>query len=152
MLCCLLSSTHSASSGAILSTTAYHNVWWSSSRSSVTSSLKRYCDTESKIGYTYTYRRPIKQFIVFAQAVAYLIPEELFKMELEEGVERVQITITVLRTLKQLFHKYRQRLPKYFRHNQTIKLWDFPASLVFQRLDHIMERLLMIEVPESTSV
>lgn len=88
----------------------------------------------------------LNQFIVFLQAFAYLIPEELFKMELEEGVERVQITISVLRTLKQLFHTHQQQISKYFRHNQTIKLWDFPASLVFQRLDRIMERLLMIEV------
>uniref|UniRef100_A0A3Q1K2D2 Dynein axonemal heavy chain 11 n=1 Tax=Anabas testudineus TaxID=64144 RepID=A0A3Q1K2D2_ANATE len=83
--------------------------------------------------------------LIIDKAFAYLIPEELFKMELEEGVERVQITISVLRTLKQLFHTHQQQISKYFRHNQTIKLWDFPASLVFQRLDRIMERLLMIE-------
>lgn len=89
---------------------------------------------------------------VCIQASAYLIPEELFKMELEEGVERVQITISVLRTLKQLFHSHRQRIPKYYRHSQDVKLWDFPATLVFQRSDRIMERLLMIEVHEMTSI
>lgn len=89
---------------------------------------------------------------VCIQAFAYLIPEELFKMELEEGVERVQITISVLRTFKQLFHTHRQRIPKYYRHTQTIKLWDFPATLVFQRSDRIMERLLMIEVHGLTSI
>uniref|UniRef100_A0A3B4UNK9 Dynein axonemal heavy chain 11 n=1 Tax=Seriola dumerili TaxID=41447 RepID=A0A3B4UNK9_SERDU len=83
--------------------------------------------------------------LIIEKAFAYLIPEELFKMELEEGVERVQITISVLRTFKQLFHAHRQRIPKYYRHSQTIKLWDFPATLVFQRSDRIMERLLMIE-------
>ena len=80
------------------------------------------------------------------QVFAYLIPEELFKMELEEGVERIQTTISVLHTFKQLFHTHRQQIPEYYRHSQTIKLWDFPASLVFQRSDRIMERLLMIEV------
>uniref|UniRef100_A0A671Z105 Dynein axonemal heavy chain 11 n=1 Tax=Sparus aurata TaxID=8175 RepID=A0A671Z105_SPAAU len=83
--------------------------------------------------------------LIIEKAFAYLIPEELFKMELEEGVERVQITISVLHTFKQLFHTYRQRIPKYYRHTQTIKLWDFPATLVFQRSDCIMDRLLMIE-------
>uniref|UniRef100_A0A4W6EWQ5 Dynein axonemal heavy chain 11 n=1 Tax=Lates calcarifer TaxID=8187 RepID=A0A4W6EWQ5_LATCA len=83
--------------------------------------------------------------LIIEKAFAYLIPEELFKMELEEGVERVQITISVLRTFKQLFHTYRQRIPEYYRRSQTIKLWDFPATLVFQRSDRIMERLLMIE-------
>lgn len=73
-------------------------------------------------------------------------------MELEEGMERVQITISVLRTFKQLFHTHRQRIPKYYRHSQTIKLWDFPATLVFQRSERIMERLLMIEVNGLTGI
>ncbi|TKS79999.1 Dynein heavy chain 11, axonemal [Collichthys lucidus] len=83
--------------------------------------------------------------MIIEKAFAYLIPEELFKMELEEGVERVQITISVLRTFKQLFHTHRQQIPKYYKDTETIKLWDFPATLVFQRSDRIMERLLMIE-------
>uniref|UniRef100_A0A667ZXX0 Dynein, axonemal, heavy polypeptide 9 like n=1 Tax=Myripristis murdjan TaxID=586833 RepID=A0A667ZXX0_9TELE len=78
-------------------------------------------------------------------AFAYLIPEELFKMELEEGVERVQMTISVLRSFKRLFHVHRQRIPQYYTHGQTIRLWDFPATLVFERTDRIMDRLLMIE-------
>lgn len=86
------------------------------------------------------------------QAFSYLIPEELFKMELEEGVERVHITISVLRNFKQLFHTHRQQIPKYYRPSQTIKLWDFPATLVFQHSDRIMERLLMIQVHGLTSV
>lgn len=67
-------------------------------------------------------------------------------MELEEGMERVQISISVLRTFKKLFHTYREQIPKYYKHSQSIKLWDFPVKLVFQRSDCIMERLLMIEV------
>lgn len=85
-------------------------------------------------------------FVCTLQAFAYLIPEELFKMELEEGVERVQITISILRTFKQLFHTHRQQIPKYYKYNEAIKQWDFPSSLVFKRSDRIMERLLMIEV------
>lgn len=71
-------------------------------------------------------------------------------MELEEGLQRVQITISVLRTFKQLFHTYRQRVPEYYKRGQVIKQWDFPAALVFERSDHIMKRLLMIEVSEVT--
>lgn len=85
------------------------------------------------------------------QAFAYLIPEELFKMELEEGMERVQISIAVLRTFKKLFHTYREQIPRYYKHSQNIKLWDFPATLVFQRSDLIMERLLMVEVCNASS-
>uniref|UniRef100_A0A8C6TCK7 Dynein heavy chain tail domain-containing protein n=1 Tax=Neogobius melanostomus TaxID=47308 RepID=A0A8C6TCK7_9GOBI len=84
--------------------------------------------------------------LIIEKAFAYLIPEELFKMELEEGVERVQITISVLQTFKQLFHTYRQKVPQYYKYSHLVKLWDFPASLVFQRTDRIMGRLHMIEV------
>lgn len=83
---------------------------------------------------------------VCVQAFAYLIPEELFKMEIEEGMERVRITISVMRAFKELFHTHRQQIPKYYRPTQAIKPWDFPATLVFQRSNCIMERLLMIEV------
>lgn len=67
-------------------------------------------------------------------------------MEIEEGMERVQITISVMQTFKQLFHTHREQIPKYYKPTEVIKPWDFPATLVFQRSDHIMERLLMIEV------
>ncbi|KAK7945776.1 hypothetical protein WMY93_001504 [Mugilogobius chulae] len=89
----------------------------------------------------------LKEFcnLIIEKAFAYLIPEELFKMELEEGVERVQITISVLQTFKQLFHTYRQQVPQYYKYSHLVKLWDFPASLVFQRTDRIMERLHMVE-------
>lgn len=67
-------------------------------------------------------------------------------MEIEEGMERVQMTISMMRNFKQLFHTHRQQIPKYYKPTQAIKPWDFPATLVFQRSDRIMERLLMIEV------
>lgn len=88
----------------------------------------------------------MNQIACVSQAFAYLIPEELFKTELEEGMERVQISISVLRSFKKLFHIYRQQIPTYYKHEKDIKLWDFPATLVFKRSDCILERLLMIEV------
>lgn len=104
--------------------------------------MKRYSDAYLSMCEFVT---DLRTFLL-SQAFAYLIPEELFKMELEEGIERVQISITVLRTFKQLFHTYHQHIPKYYKRSQDIKLWDFPATLVFQRTDRIIERLLMIEV------
>uniref|UniRef100_A0A3B3Y630 AAA+ ATPase domain-containing protein n=1 Tax=Poecilia mexicana TaxID=48701 RepID=A0A3B3Y630_9TELE len=83
--------------------------------------------------------------LIIEKAFAYLIPEELFKMELEEGMERVRISVSVLRSFKKLFHVYRQQIPAYYKHEKDIKLWDFPATLVFKRSDCILERLLMIE-------
>ncbi|KAJ8349889.1 hypothetical protein SKAU_G00250190 [Synaphobranchus kaupii] len=79
------------------------------------------------------------------QAFAYLIPEELFKMELEEGMERVQQTIHVIRTFKRSFHQHRAKISQYGRGGTEVKPWDFPSTLVFHRTDCILQRLLMIE-------
>lgn len=81
--------------------------------------------------------------------MGYLIPEELFKMELEEGVERVQKALQVFRAFKHTFQQYRDRLSPmgpYSLSGRSVKPWDFPSQIIFQRIDRINERLLMIEV------
>nr|XP_054595116.1 dynein axonemal heavy chain 11 [Nothobranchius furzeri] len=83
--------------------------------------------------------------LIIEKAFGYLIPEELFKMELEEGMERVQISISILQTFKGQFRTYRQQIPSYYRNSQDVKLWDFPETLIFKRSDRILERLLMIK-------
>ncbi|KAI1899527.1 hypothetical protein AGOR_G00062710 [Albula goreensis] len=83
--------------------------------------------------------------LLIEKAFAYLIPEELFKMELEEGVERVQQTIQVIKSFKRTFHQHREKISQYYQGAGEVKPWDFPSSLVFQRTDCILERLLMIE-------
>lgn len=83
------------------------------------------------------------------QAIGYLIPEELFKMELEEGMERVQKTLHVFRAFKHTFQLYRAKLSPIGPYSQpgcSVKPWDFPLQIIFQRTDCINERLLMIEV------
>ncbi|XP_035988269.1 dynein heavy chain 11, axonemal-like, partial [Fundulus heteroclitus] len=117
---------------------------------STTSSFHTFCLIWSHSQYYCTPQRMVvllREFsnLIIEKAFAYLIPEELFKMELEEGMERVQISISVLRSFKGLFHTYRQQIPTYYKHEKNTKLWDFPATLIFKRLDCIMERLLMIE-------
>lgn len=85
------------------------------------------------------------------QAIAYLIPEELFKMELEEGVERVQRTLHVFQAFKHTYQLYRGRLSgmgPYSQQGRLVKPWDFPSQIIFQRTERITERLLMIEVSD----
>ncbi|MCJ8730075.1 hypothetical protein PDJAM_G00113410 [Pangasius djambal] len=86
--------------------------------------------------------------LLIDKAMVYLIPEELFKMELEEGVERVQRALQVFRAFKHTFQQYRDRLSPmgpYSHLGRSVKPWDFPSQLIFQRTDRINERLLMIE-------
>ncbi|KAL0966379.1 hypothetical protein UPYG_G00294600 [Umbra pygmaea] len=83
--------------------------------------------------------------LLIEKAFAYLIPEELFKMELEEGVDRVHVSISILQSFQRLFHTHRQRIPQYYKPGEAVKHWDFPSTLVFHRTDRILDRLLMIQ-------
>lgn len=86
---------------------------------------------------------------VVLQASVYLIPEELFKMELEEGMDRVRKAIQVFWAFKRSFQQHRDKLTPTGPYNQPglmVKPWDFPSELVFDHIDCIMERLRMIEV------
>lgn len=86
---------------------------------------------------------------VVLQASVYLIPEELFKMELEDGMDRVRKAIQVFWAFKHSFQQHRDKLTPigpYNRPGLTVKPWDFPSKLVFHHIDCIMERLRMIEV------
>ncbi|MGH0120379.1 UNVERIFIED_CONTAM: hypothetical protein FKN15_039182 [Acipenser sinensis] len=51
--------------------------------------------------------------LVIERAFAYLIPEELFKMEVEEGIEKVQQTIQTLKSFRKSFTQ-RQDEPELF--------------------------------------
>ncbi|TRY96398.1 hypothetical protein DNTS_010073 [Danionella cerebrum] len=86
--------------------------------------------------------------LLIEKASVYLIPEELFKMELEEGLERVHKSVQVFSAFKRSFQLSRDKLTPYGPYSRPgfrVKPWDFPPVLVFQRTDCIMERLRMIE-------
>ncbi|KAL2088082.1 hypothetical protein ACEWY4_016910 [Coilia grayii] len=86
--------------------------------------------------------------LLIDKAFAYLIPEELFKLELEEATERVQCALQVLCTYRRCFLLYRDKLTPTGPYSQsacTVKPWDFPSELVFHRTDRIVERLRMME-------
>uniref|UniRef100_A0A673MQT0 Dynein axonemal heavy chain 11 n=1 Tax=Sinocyclocheilus rhinocerous TaxID=307959 RepID=A0A673MQT0_9TELE len=86
--------------------------------------------------------------LLIDKASVYLIPEELFKMELEEGMDRVRKAIQVFWAFKRSFQQHQDKLTPtgpYNRPGLMVKPWDFPSELVFHRIDCIMERLRMIE-------
>uniref|UniRef100_A0A4X2M213 AAA+ ATPase domain-containing protein n=1 Tax=Vombatus ursinus TaxID=29139 RepID=A0A4X2M213_VOMUR len=79
------------------------------------------------------------------QAVTYLSQDELLKGEVEESLERVQVAISTLKTFKNTFFNYRERLASYFTRHQEIKPWDFQSHMVFWRFDSFFDRLMKLE-------
>ncbi|XP_063285477.1 dynein axonemal heavy chain 11-like [Pelobates fuscus] len=83
--------------------------------------------------------------LLIDRAINFLIPEEIFKMELEEGLERVQQTIQTFKSFKKTFSIYKDKISTSSTNLENVKMWDFPSNLVFYRFDSILERLLYIE-------
>ncbi|XP_064146127.1 dynein axonemal heavy chain 11 isoform X3 [Loxodonta africana] len=79
------------------------------------------------------------------EAIAYLSPEDLFKGEIEDSMEKVQIAIHILKTFRNSFFNYQKGLARYFTGNKELKPWDFQSHLVFCRFDKFLDRLMKIE-------
>ncbi|XP_072275197.1 dynein axonemal heavy chain 11-like [Pyxicephalus adspersus] len=75
----------------------------------------------------------------------FLISEEIFKMELEEGLERVQMVVQMFQCFKKTYLLYVEKVAIAAKNSERIQIWDFPSSLVFFRFDSVLERLLFIE-------
>lgn len=81
-----------------------------------------------------------------SQARRYLSPEELLKGETEDSLEKVQVAISVLKTFRNSFFKYRKGLSSYFTGNAEQRPWDFHSDLVLGRFNQFVDRLVKIEV------
>ncbi|KAM3917468.1 dynein axonemal heavy chain 11-like [Leptodactylus fuscus] len=75
----------------------------------------------------------------------FLLPEEIFKMELEEGLERVQMATEMFKCFKKTYTLYVEKVALCAANCDRIKVWDFPSNLVFFRFDSVLQRLQHIE-------
>uniref|UniRef100_A0A670HLE4 Dynein heavy chain tail domain-containing protein n=1 Tax=Podarcis muralis TaxID=64176 RepID=A0A670HLE4_PODMU len=83
--------------------------------------------------------------LLIDRAFSFLIPEEIFTMDLEEGMEKIKQTIQTFRMFKNTFSTCQEKLACDRRNDHSVKQWDFPSHLVFSRMDKILRRLLHIE-------
>ncbi|GCC24108.1 hypothetical protein chiPu_0002508 [Chiloscyllium punctatum] len=84
----------------------------------------------------------------------FLNPEELMKGlqgEIEEVLETIHMTISVLKKLYQVYDHKRSEMHTFFKDREP-KYWEFPSHLAFARLDRFMHRLQTIEEIFSTTV
>ncbi|XP_068007847.1 dynein axonemal heavy chain 9-like [Melanerpes formicivorus] len=83
--------------------------------------------------------------LLIQQAQLYLAPEELLRGEMEESLGKVQMVLSILNGFKESFEERRAQLHTYYEPGQEVRLWDFPATMVFARLDSFLRRLQMVE-------
>uniref|UniRef100_A0A452SUF2 Dynein heavy chain tail domain-containing protein n=1 Tax=Ursus americanus TaxID=9643 RepID=A0A452SUF2_URSAM len=83
--------------------------------------------------------------LLIQQASNYLSPEGLLRSEVEESQRKLHVAMDTLSFFKQVFQDRREHLRTYFRENQEVREWDFQSSLVFERLDGFLGRLLKVQ-------
>uniref|UniRef100_G1L0C1 Dynein heavy chain tail domain-containing protein n=1 Tax=Ailuropoda melanoleuca TaxID=9646 RepID=G1L0C1_AILME len=83
--------------------------------------------------------------LLIQQASNYLSPEGLLRSEVEESQRKLHVAVDTLSFFKQVFQDRREHLRTYFKENQEVREWDFQSSLVFERLDGFLGRLLKVQ-------
>ena len=82
--------------------------------------------------------------IIF-QCRNYLEPTEIFKGEVEETIEKVQIAVKILRAFRTIYEEHRAKLKDYFKDKESIE-WEFAPQLVFHRYDKFLGRVETVNV------
>ena len=69
----------------------------------------------------------------------------MLKGEVDESMEKVEITLAVIEAFKQCYLNHKAKLASYFKTSPVIK-WEFAPPLVFHRYDRFLERLKIVLV------
>ena len=72
-------------------------------------------------------------------------PTEIFKGEVEETIEKVQIAVKILRAFRNTYEEHREKLKDYFKDKEPIE-WEFAPQLVFHRYDKFLGRVETVSV------
>ncbi|NXD73362.1 DYH9 protein, partial [Eolophus roseicapillus] len=83
--------------------------------------------------------------LLIQRAMVYLCPEDLLKGEMEESLGKVQLVLSILNAFEEAFEERREKLHMYYGPGQEVREWEFPAVMVFARLDSFLKRLAMVE-------
>ena len=79
--------------------------------------------------------------LLIDMARTYLDPSSIFQIEVEEALDKVNISIRNLKEFKTTFQQFKAVVPTYFTEEKTPKTWEFQEALIFKRFDDFLERL-----------
>ena len=84
--------------------------------------------------------------LIIKRATDFLEPERLFKLEPEEGLEKIETCLGVLNAYFDSYEMHRLRVKKYFKNGLPSRGWEFTPKLAFSRYDRFVEKIKMIGV------
>ncbi|XP_024080369.1 dynein beta chain, ciliary-like, partial [Cimex lectularius] len=83
--------------------------------------------------------------LVIEQAKKYLDPSSIFQTDIDEALQRVQLSLFILKHFRKTFDDFKDKLPTYFTGDAAPQLWTFHPNIVFERFNNFTERLQTIE-------
>lgn len=81
------------------------------------------------------------------QAKRYLDPSSIFHSDIDEAMQRLTLSIQILKFFRELFDYYKERLAAFFTEPEERPpiLWTFHPNSVFKRFNAFLERLTTIQ-------
>ena len=86
-----------------------------------------------------------QHFVFHHQSRAFLEPLEIFKGEVEETIEKVEMARKILKHFRDTYEHHRLHIRDYFKEKEP-RSWEFAPQLVFHRFDKFVERVEMVHV------
>ena len=82
--------------------------------------------------------------LLISLAKKHIEPSTVFQIEVEEALDKVNVSISTLKEFRSCFKKYKAKLPSYFTNESRVKKWSFQEHLIFQKYDTFIDRLKII--------
>ena len=82
--------------------------------------------------------------LLISLAKKHIDPSTVFQIEVEEALDKVNVSMSTLKEFRSCFRKYKAKLPSYFSNVSQVKKWSFQEHLIFQKYDTFIERLKII--------
>nr|CAB3238531.1 dynein beta chain, ciliary-like [Phallusia mammillata] len=83
--------------------------------------------------------------MLISQAHSYIAPDEIFKAEVEDVQDRLEVAIKVFAHFREVYDRTKRQLAAKPRNGDVSKEWDFPSSMVFARADVFLSRVKQIK-------
>lgn len=85
--------------------------------------------------------------LLLLQAKRYLDPSSIFHSDIDEAMQRLTLSIQILKFFRELFDYYKERLADFFTEPEERPpiLWTFHPNSVFKRFNAFLERLTTIQ-------
>lgn len=85
--------------------------------------------------------------LILEQCQAYMVPEEIFKNEVEDAMEKIRKSEKLLTIFRDKYYKFRENLPTYCSKTKAMPdRWEFDSDLVFGKYNAVLKNLSKIEV------